>query len=363
MRILLVTGSYPPMKCGVGDYSQLLAEALAEQGADAIGVLTSVGVGEPGVRSGVHLFPVIHDWGIGDVLSAFRVLRNWAPDIVHIQYPTQGYGRGGLVWLLSWLAFLMRMKVVQTWHERFSRRQAFVRLLQSVVTRAFVFVRSRYVEDLHPHLQWILKSHHCVHIPNASAIPRFKGSDHLRAAIKMQHLSGQRRLIVFFGFIYPHKGLELLFDVCDPELDQIVVAGEIPDDDYAVRIKNLAASDDWRGKVVLTGYLPVETVADLLAVADAVILPFKHGGGEWNTSIHGAILNGAFVITTSLSVSGYDEKRNVYFAKIDDTGEMREALSRWGGVRRVYAQDFDSDEWRSIAEKHFLLYERLLASK
>ena len=92
-------------------------------------------------------------------------------------------------------------------------------------------------------------------------------------------------------------------------------------------------------------------------MADVVILPFRgNGGGSWNTSIHGAVLNGAFVITTSRTQNGYDKKSNVYYSKVDNVNEMRAALASYSGNRREYDSGIDSDEWRNIAFLHNELY-------
>ena len=148
----------------------------------------------------------------------------------------------------------------------------------------------------------------------------------------------------------PHKRVELLFEIADPATDQIVIVGEmIHKGDYLNEIKRRATVESWLEKVTFTGFLPNTDVAALLTIADAVILPFRNGGGEWNTSIHGAVLNGAFVITTSLTQNGYDKKRNVYFAKVDDVQEMRSALDTYAGVNRQYDADIDRDEWQHIA--------------
>ncbi len=72
--VLLVSGSWPPQVCGVGDYTQVLSQELAKAGL------------------GVRRF------------ASERFSRLYAPDIlneiarsdcdlVHIQYPTVGYGR------------------------------------------------------------------------------------------------------------------------------------------------------------------------------------------------------------------------------------------------------------------------------
>lgn len=361
MRILLVTGSFPPMKCGVGDYSFNLAKALVEEQEVQVGVLTTAFCEETVKSDGIEVFPVIKKWGLGEVPEVIKIIRQWSPDIVHIQYPTQGYGNGVLPWLLPIVSFFMGKKVVQTWHEVYSRRTAHKLLLKSIVPGGLIFVRPKYEAFLHPHLRWALWKKKCVIIPNASAIPRIKPGQQLKDAIRKQYLKKQKRLIVFFGFVYPNKGVELLFEIANPALDHIVIAGEFDaNGQYRQEIMNSASTEPWLGKVTIAGFLPASEVAVLLAVADAVILPFRGGGGEWNTSIHGAVLNGAFVITTSLTQNWYDKKRNIYFAKVDDVQEMKLALETYAGTRRPYDAAIDVNAWEKIAKVHCSLYGNLL---
>nr|MDP2190430.1 glycosyltransferase [Rhodoferax sp.] len=350
------------MRCGVGDYSQNLAEALAAAHELHVGILTSISGTGKNKADRIEIFPVIKKWSLTEALRAIKIIRHWSPDIVHIQYPTQDYGKGLLPWVLPMIAFLMKKKVVQTWHESYSLGGVLKLFLISIIPSELVFVRPRYKENLHPMLLWAFWKKKSAFIPNASTIPRIDLDEPKKIALKGLYLKRQKRLIVFFGFVYPSKGVELLFEIADPVSDQIVIAGEIDrEGGYSHEIMRHASAESWLGKVTITGFLPVDEVAALLTVADAVILPFRMGGGEWNTSIHGAVLNGAFVITTSLTQSGYDKKRNVYFAKVDSIQEMRSALSVYAGVRREYDADIDRDEWQQIADEHRSLYERVLS--
>ena len=38
-----------------------------------------------------------------DVSRIAKTVRGWSPDLIHIQYPTQGYGQRYLPWLLPTL--------------------------------------------------------------------------------------------------------------------------------------------------------------------------------------------------------------------------------------------------------------------
>jgi len=361
MRILLVTGSLPPMRCGVGDYSLNLAKALIAEPGIHVGVLTSTLAEDMDQNDGIEVFPVIKRWSLIEILKTVKIIKNWAPDIVHIQYPTQGYGNGLLPWVLPLIVFFMRKKVVQTWHEGHSRRIAPKLFLKSIVPGGLVFVRSQYENDLHPQLRWALWGKKTAFIPNASAIPRVELDEEMKVEIKKEYLKIQKRIVVFFGFVYPHKGVELLFDIADPVVDQIVIAGEVDKSgEYYQEILRRASKEEWQGKVTITGFLPSADVAVLLAVADAVIMPFRTGGGEWNTSVHGAVLNGTFVITTSLTQCGYDKIHNVYYAKVDDIQEMKTALVNYAGSRRKYDANIDKDKWLDIAKRHHSVYKSML---
>ena len=363
MRVLIATGSYPPMKCGIGDYTRELALSLIKNRDIKVAILTSTAAISKGGAEEIEVFPVIEKWSLTEIFAAVRVIRLWSPDIVHVQYPTQAYGKNFLPWVLPIVSFSMGKKVVQTWHEGYSRRHALFLLLKTLVPSGLIFVRPNFTEEiLHPMLGWATWKKRSVFIPNASSIPQVKLRKDEIIEVKSKYLQQQKRLIVFFGFIYPAKAVELIFEIANPVTDQIVIAGEIPgESDYAKKIMHCATSVIWQGKVNVTGFLTANDIAKLLAVSDAVILPFRCGGGEWNTSIHGAILNGAFVISTSRTKNGYDAKRNIYFAKIDDVQEMRVALAKFCGVRRNLHNEKDSDEWLNIANSHSAFYQNLLS--
>lgn len=358
MKVLMVTGSYPPMTCGVGDYTRYLALSLAELPQMRVGVLTSESVGQQKCHEKIEIFPIIKNWSLAEVLKVVRIIKSWRPDIVHVQYPTQGYGGGLLPWFIPMISFFMAKKMVQTWHEGFSRRMILRLFLVSLIPCKVVVVRPQYREKiLSRFFHWALWKKELFFIPSASSIPRVSLKNEEKDLLKKKYLNTQKRLIVFFGFIYPHKGVELLFDIADPASDQIVIAGKADEkSEYFSSIRRCASSHTWNGKVSFVGFLPPEEAARLLAVADAVILPFKDGGGEWNTSIHGAVSNGAFVITTSKSRQGYDSENNIYYANVNDVDEMRAVLSRYTGIRREYDVQVDANPWHKIAREHQMLY-------
>jgi glycosyltransferase involved in cell wall biosynthesis len=336
--------------------------ALKEFSKCEVGVLTSSSSVEGCGKKEYTIYAAMEQWSFSEVGKFILTVNNFKPDIIHIQYPTQGYGNKLLPWLIPFIGFLLHIKIVQTWHEIYGPRQMFRFFWMGIVPGGLIVVRPKYVNNLSHWLRWGLKNKVIRFIRNASSIPRASLSIDQAKKLKEHYLKGQKRLITFFGFIYPAKGVELLFDIADPLKDQIIICGANPEmGEYQKSVYVKSNCLPWTGKVSITGELPGEEVAKLLAVSDAVILPFKSGGGDWNTSIHSAQAQGTFVITTSNSASGYDKLTNTYYASIDDVKEMKNALEKYCGKKNIEYGDIDAT-WRSISNEHLDLY-RLLVNK
>ena len=70
--MLIITGTYPPRKCGVGDYCQ---NPLSTQQAKDWNLYTD------------------NNWSISTFFQKIKSIRNTNSKIINIQYPTVGYGK------------------------------------------------------------------------------------------------------------------------------------------------------------------------------------------------------------------------------------------------------------------------------
>jgi glycosyltransferase involved in cell wall biosynthesis len=165
----------------------------------------------------------------------------------------------------------------------------------------------------------------------------------------------------YFGFLYPHKGIDELFAIADPTRHHLVLIGSTDETDpYHRSLRDRASRGDWAGKVTITGYLPADEAARILAASDAVVLPFRNGGGLWNTSLHGAALQGTFIVTTSQEKRGYDSDTNIFSASPGDISAMRQALATYAGRRNTSENINGYATWNSIAEAHMQMYRTLV---
>lgn len=96
--------------------------------------------------------------------------------------------------------------------------------------------------------------------------------------VNLPHLN--KKIILFFGFIRPYKGLTYLLDAMPPILKKIkldlLIVGEFWEDKYTylTRIKNLNIQNNIK---LVSHYIPKEEVGAYFQKADAVILPYTSG--------------------------------------------------------------------------------------
>ncbi|MBI4204626.1 MAG: glycosyltransferase [Betaproteobacteria bacterium] len=362
MRVLLVSGTFPPMRCGVGAYTAALAKALARIEGLNVGVLTSEEA-NPHPECGVEVLTLKCDWGWRDLPRLLRAVRDWLPDLVHVQYPTQAYGNKSAPWILPAVLRMARIPTVQTWHE-FMPRPPWLRMVIALAASRVIVVRPNY-ESRQP--LWFLKmlgGTRLDYIPNASPIDLPELGDQERLRVRARYAPLDKKLVVYFGFIYPHKGVEQMFEIADPGRDQLIIAGHIDPstNSYHRELAALAGSPVWRGASTLAGFLADQEAWALLASADAVVFPFRDGMGPWNTSVAGVRALGTFVIVTSKERRGYEPETNTYFSVPNDITGMRAALREHAGRRIPVARGKLSEQWRQIAEAHHTIYRNLLGA-
>ncbi|MEK7059660.1 MAG: glycosyltransferase, partial [Patescibacteria group bacterium] len=104
--------------------------------------------------------------------------------------------------------------------------------------------------------------------------------------------------LVFFGFVRPYKGLDVLLRAmaAAPSV-KLVVAGEFWGgvEPYQEIIEELGLGS----RVTIDeGYVPSEAISGLLSHADALVLPYRNGTASWNVAL--AHAHGIPVIATSV---------------------------------------------------------------
>lgn len=336
VRVILVTGSLPPEACGVGDYTQRLASALADAG-QSVELL--------GHR----------EWSIAGTRKALEKLSADKNAILHLQYPTMGYGYS----LGPQLCIALRRGVV-TLHE-FSQAHPLRKLSLlpfAVRSSSLVMTSAEEASSMTARMPWIRRRLRI--IPIGSNIP------------PPAHVRLQRRAnIVYFGLIAPRKGLESFLELArlvrSESLDwDMSIIGKTPpgQEQYQRRLQELSAPHHLRW--LLDGN--AEAVSELLSKAGAAYLPFPDGASERRGSLKAAMTCGVPCITTSgahippelarATMIAANPKQALEHAKktLEDEGHRE----RFSHLSESYSRQFS---WDTIAKLHMDLYEELRKSQ
>lgn len=183
MKITMITGSFPPDVCGVGDYTYLLHKELGKSEDD------------------ISIF-YRKNWSIANFFKYLRQLVSIRADYNHLQYPTEGYGYSFLPLLL--FAFLPRKTRIITIHE-FSNRTRKARLF----TALLLYLFPRIICTNHEEYSYIKK----YRILRNKEIKIINIGSNIRPSQNFSRGFTERKFdIGYFGHIRPEKGIEDFID-------------------------------------------------------------------------------------------------------------------------------------------------------
>ncbi len=336
MHIAIITGSYPPQTCGIGDYTCHLEMALRGQGLE-VQVLTRT------------------DWSLSAIVDIVRTVKASAPDLVHIQYPTAGFGRRLTPQLLS-----LAIPSIVTIHE-----VSDAHMLRRLSLYPFSLRSKHIVFTTHFERSYALRYAPWIG-PRSSVIPI--GSN-ITTGRRYDHRRGSE--IVYFGLFRPNKGAE----------DVLALAALIQERGLPLSVRMIgkafpADSPYFRDLYRRSLGLPVRwerdlddaAVADILSRAAIAYAPYPDGASGRRGSLLALLANGVATVTTRGPQTPLDLEDAVLFADAPEEalkligqvladGDLRDRLSARG---RDYASQFS---WEAIARAHAALYQDLLAGE
>jgi len=259
------------MECGVGYYTASLVEQMSEASQN-LTVLTAAPAKE--IESFADIL-VARGWRIRDLLSLVRQCKEVHADIIHIQYPAVGYGHQLGINLLPWLLRLnvRSSRLVITLHEYFgSRLIGRIRNLITIIPAQTVIVSNQADQQSLP---GFLRSRVSI-IPLGSSIETT--SPNTEAAKTLLHNDKGFSTILFFGFAFPSKRLELLIDTMKLVTNkQLVVAANLNHQDSyheglvdAIKAHNKSVGFE---QIRIIGSQPRDILTALLQQSSCFVLP------------------------------------------------------------------------------------------
>ncbi|MGQ5712412.1 glycosyltransferase [Desulforudis sp. DRI-14] len=358
------------MPCGVGDYTYRLVEALlrVDEGV-RVDVVTSA---DSRVRVSAHARLAVHQvstWGVRGLFSLMRLAARSRADVVHIQYPTKGYGIGLAVNLLPlfWHFYRPRVPVVVTLHEF-----TIAHPLRKLSSLFLIFLSRRLIVcDLREQralrrFRWPQGGPEL--IPLAANVPVCFTRDP-EDACRADCLR-----LCYFGFLNKSKETSFLIEVLS-SLRQVnlpvrlVFIGGISSEDEA-RLRALAMEKGVADLINFTGFCSPEEVSRQLAWADVGLFPFKDGVSLRRASFIAAMQHGLAVVTTRVGdylPPGLQDGENVLLVPAGDREAFLQAVRRLAldsELRRQLGTNAKywgaAFTWEAIARRHIALYRQLV---
>ncbi|MBI3977523.1 MAG: glycosyltransferase family 4 protein [Chloroflexi bacterium] len=424
MRITIISASYPPLRSGGSETTRRLAELLAARG-HAVTVITTAGLGEdrppaadvgaPPVPhsspithhsslvdrppdAGVRVLPVARTWSIGDTWRLLRALRRSRPDVVNLQYTRVLYGRRPIALFLPPLvrAIAPGARFVTTFEapgRDDSRLTRWAYRLSSLLAPGamdpgygFLLAGSDALIALSPEQADEIaaaapstRSRFRI-IPWASPLDVRRGLSRQAARAELG-LPASDRLLLFYGFVYPSKGIETLLQALarvkavDPRARLVVLGGAenvanrvVGRPKYVQDLLALAESLEVSGAVTWTDFVDdSSTISTYFCAADACVLPFADGATVNRSSIAAAVAHGTPIITTArpprpdpafvhrqtamLAEPGDADALAVAILDVLRDGRLREALAEGSrSLQRIF-------NWEAVVEQTLAAFE------
>jgi glycosyltransferase involved in cell wall biosynthesis len=304
----LLTGEYPPDRGGIGDYTRLLARALADHGcqvhvwtpsaasdgeAGGVAVHAMDGVGRDALRR------------LGEALDRYP-----APRRLLVQYAPQAWGMRGMnVPFTRWLLARRRAgdDVRVMFHEPYfpfgwqRPRRNLLAAVNRVMARTLLRASTRaYVstERWEPLLAALAPPGlEITLLPIPSTIPFV--DDPERVARVRREVGAGRPIVAHFGTYGDQIGpaltraLQALIGY-RPDARILLLGNRGPD--FAERLR--AADERFRDNVVAPGYQAPEDVSVHLQAAGAAIQPYPDGADTRRTTLMACLANGVPTVTT-----------------------------------------------------------------
>lgn len=347
MKLVFLTGEYPPMQGGVADHTLHLAGHLAAPDVQ-LAILTSVKAAPCDLSAQAAVHPIIRNWGVGCWRQIDHFLKAHRPDVVHIQYQAAAYD---LTAWVNWLPWRLRRRqnrprVVVTFHDlrvpyMFPKAGRLREYSVLALARFADAVVTTNAED-EVALQRQAWATHVRRIPLGSNVEARPPAGYERHTWRQRWgLDDSHVLLAYFGFLNPSKGGEDLILVLDRLLQRghdahlLMIGGQVGDVDpsnraYLEQVRALIGAHRLENRVHWTGHTEANQVSANLLAADVVVMPYRDGVSFRRTTFIAALRHGCAVVTTSPSITLPElcTGENVLLAPVGDVDAVAAAVSR-----------------------------------
>lgn len=341
---MLVTGTYPPRPCGVGDHVQRLACELAKHGHQTWVVTSSVGVELAGSESdgNVQILREVTKWDFSSYETILDSIRRHKTEIVHVHYSPHSFELHPTITLLPWLlkrhVRSQSLRTVVTLHELGgpasvflpgpARRLWLLPLLRS--SDAAIVTNERYLSVLRvvPGLQSKLR-----YIPLAPTIEPIHEVNKNSVRRSLGVVNGEM-LVARFGLVHDSHAN------CLPQM--ILAIKRLRTKGHRVKLllvgggneidrkelASLAHSNGIGDSIIFSGFCLPSDVSRYLLSADIAAQCCPEGVSEKRTGLLTAMAHGLAVVGQGKGhiASMFIHRENILLASSSGPGAIAEAI-------------------------------------
>ncbi len=342
MRIGLISGEYPPMQGGVGDFARELTRALAGLGHEVHAITGQWPIAAPDRPSAIGGLQSVSTWRWGCWREITALADKLGLDVLDLQYQTAAYGMHPAIHFPP----RRRPPLVVTFHDLLPPylfpkagplRGWIVRRLARQADAAIVTNQEDFLR-----LEVHLPAKRLNLIPIGSNIARVPPPGYDRTAERARWGVGADDLLLgYFGFLNASKGSEELIHALALLRQRglpahlLMVGGRVGSSDptnraTAQRVEALIDGLGLGAWVHWTGYSdPAAVSAGLLAV-DACVLPYRDGVSFRRGTLHACLAHGRAIVTTrpAVELPELRDGHNVLLVEPRDPAALAAAVAR-----------------------------------
>jgi len=337
-NVLMIVGSYPPDMCGVGDYTYNLMNSS---------------------KANKWKLYYSKEWNLNTLFNKISEINKFKPEIIILQYPTQGYGWSIVPHILCILysAFSSR-KFVTVLHELSNQS-----LKAKIAEYIFLLFSNRIIVTNDFEKKYAISI--CPFIVNRRiSVARIYSN--IKAVSIIPKTVDRSIDLVYFGHIRPNKGINefinFIQELRNKNLNyKVALIGQVLPE-YAAFYNELASNI--RQLNINTHINKTsEEVSILLSDSKFAFFPFPDGLSERRGSFIAAALNGVIMISTigkhttanMISKIPLIDNNNLAFEKLLELVNMSpEELQNIQSSVLDYVDNFIPKSWDEVVEQYKL---------
>lgn len=372
MKICMIT-SYPPDRCGISDYSERLIGSLRKIGTDVM-IISREGDGIRGEknihrtiavkkvkRSFSQIFTEISSGGIvfEDVKKSMKAIKEFSPDVVHIQYEPGLYN----LFYVPLLITILRKAKIKT-----------ILTLHAIDYFPLTIFHKIFLYDRPDKIIVHTKTHQEL-IKNVLDAKNSKKVELVPMGLVPQEFGKDGKYILFFGFLNQHKGVEDLLEAFSKTncKQKLVLIGSInpifqPDVEYKDKIKFMISDLGLRNRVeFIHKFVPEKSLSRYIKNSMFVVFPYRSSySGAQSQAIIDVLAFGKPMIVTKPAQGNLINKENALVVEPGNVMMLAEAMEKLTGSKSMRDGMTERNkslskelDWDKIADINLLLYENL----